>query len=187
MDSVRKLDMSTLKRVTTRKQMSFLMKIISPPPWAILSTRYIRNLSTLNWLLLKVASIFVSVIRSMSNHPDISQLLTAKNLKSAIFALMCPILVLARCLFAIASKEDQMSNCVSRSSFISTELPLVSKLLTSENSGCFGWSKQSRQVQVLVVNCGHPCKRTADKTPSSPLRESVYIRPLPLNKIGETH
>ena len=145
MDSVRKLDMSTLKRVTKGKQMSFLMKIISPPPWAFLSTRYIRNPSTLNWLLLKVASIFVSVMRSMSNHPDISQLLISKNWKSAmLFALMCPILVLARCLFAIASKEDQMSNCVSRSSFTSTKLPLVSKLLTSANSSCFGWSKQSR-------------------------------------------
>ena len=77
---------------------------------------------------------------------------------------------------------------VSRSSFISTELPLVSKLLTSANSSCFSWSKQSRyvQVQVLVVNCGHPRKSTADKTPSCPLRESVNIRPLPLNKIGET-
>ena len=32
MDSVRKLDLSILKRVMTRKQMSFSMKIIIPPP-----------------------------------------------------------------------------------------------------------------------------------------------------------
>ena len=83
-----------------------------------------------------------------------------------------------------------MSNCVSRSLFISTELPLVSKLLTSSNGSCFSWSKQSRhvqvQVQVLVVDCGHPRKRTADKAPRCPLMESVYIHPLPSNKLGET-
>ena len=92
-------------------------------------------------------------------------------------------------LFAIAPKEDQMSNYVSRSLFISTELPLVSKFLTSVNGSCFSWSTQSRhvQVQVLVADCGHPRKRTADKAPRCPLIESVYIPYLPSNKIGETH
>ena len=40
-------------------------------------------------------------------------------------------------LFAIALKENQMFNFVSRSLFKSTELPLVSKLLTSANGSCF--------------------------------------------------
>ena len=91
-------------------------------------------------------------------------------------------------LLATASKEDQMSNCVSRSLFISTELPLVSKLLTSANGSCFSWSKQSRhvQVQVLVTDCRRPRRRTADKAPRCPLIESVYIHPFPSNKLGET-
>ena len=97
-----------------------------------------------------------------------------------------PYLGIRSMLFAIASKEDQMSNYVSRSLFISTELPLVSKFLTSVNSSCFSWSKQSRlvQVQVLVADCGHPRKRTADKDPSCPLIESGTSAPSPETNLG---
>ena len=105
MDSMQKLDRFILKCVITWKQMLFLIKIISPPLWISLLMQCIRKPSTLNWPLSEPASIFVSVMRSMSNLPD------KWNLNPAILlACMCPILVLARFSFAYKSNELQVSN-----------------------------------------------------------------------------
>ena len=152
MDLVRKLDRSMLKCVITWKQISFLMKIISPPSWMSLSMRCIRNPSTLNWPLLKLASIFVSVMRSMSNLPDSSQLLISWNLNPAILlAFMCPILVLARCFLASKSNELQVSNSESFSvSLVLDNLPLMSELLSFANGNCFNWSRQQGHVHVFT-------------------------------------
>ena len=96
-DLMQKLDRSMLKHVITWKQMSFLKKIISPPPWISLLTSWIWKPSTLNWPLPKPASIFVSVMRSMSNLSDSSQLLIPWNLNPVILLVfMCPILVYTR-------------------------------------------------------------------------------------------
>ena len=138
MDSVRKLDMSLLKRVMT----DVIPYEDHQPTTLSISIDTIHTKSFHIKLTIAKGSIYFCLcyeeyVKS-SRHSPTSNFIEFKA--SNTVSVNVPNLQnlgISSMLFATESKKDQMSNYVSRSLFISTELPLVSKLLTSANSSCF--------------------------------------------------
>ena len=130
MDSVRKLDMSLLKRVMT----DAIPYEDHQPTTLSISIDTIHTKSFHIKLTIAKGSIYFCLCYEEyvepSRHQPTSNFIEFKA--SNTICVNVPSLQnlgISSMLFAIASKEDQMSNYVSRSLFISTELPLVSKFL----------------------------------------------------------